>query len=69
MGRETKFFKGSGQLGSSQAGLPLVPRVGHQQTEDTIIRCNQWLSPVKTTLKVPPADRNRSLVANTNMCG
>jgi hypothetical protein len=27
VGRETEFFKGSGQPGSSQAGLPLVPRV------------------------------------------
>jgi hypothetical protein len=31
--------------------------------------CNQWLSLAKIPLKVPPAGRNRSLVACTSRCG
>jgi hypothetical protein len=49
--------------------LPTHAVVGHQRTESTNIGCNQWLSLAKITLKVPLAGRNRSLVANTNMCG
>jgi hypothetical protein len=29
----------------------------------------QWLSLAKIALKVPPVDKNRSLVANTSRCG
>ena len=37
--------------------------------KSTSIGCNQWLSLTKIALKVPHVDRNRSLVARTNMCG
>jgi hypothetical protein len=49
--------------------LPTPDGVGHQRTESTNIGCNQWLSLAKIALKVPIAGRNRSLVANTIMCG
>ena len=49
--------------------LPTPVGVGHQWTESTSIGCNQWLSLAKIALKVPPAGRNRSLVASTNRCG
>jgi len=39
------------------------------EPESTITGCNQWLALAKIALKVPHAGRNRSLVANTNMCG
>jgi len=37
--------------------------------ESISIGCNQWLSLAKIALKVPPAGRNRSLVALTSNCG
>jgi hypothetical protein len=46
-------------LQGTSVGVGLPQPIGH----------NQWLSLVKITLKVPPVDRNRSMVANTNMCG
>ena len=49
--------------------LPTPAGAGHQWTENTINGCNQWLSLAKIALKVPPACRNRSLAAITNMCG
>jgi hypothetical protein len=49
--------------------LPTHAGAGHQRTESTNTGCNQWLSLAKIALKVPLASRNRSLVANTNMCG
>ena len=33
------------------------------------ISCNQWFSLAKPILKVTPADRNRTLMANTSKCG
>ena len=48
---------------------PTLIGMGHQWTENTNIGCNQRLSLAKLALKVPPIDRNRSLVACTNMCG
>ena len=49
--------------------LSTLASVGHQWTERTNTRCNQWLALAKIALKVLPAGRNRSLVANTNRCG
>jgi hypothetical protein len=49
--------------------LPTLVGVGHQRMESTSTACNQWLSLAKTTLKVPLAGTNRSLVAITNRCG
>ena len=48
---------------------PTQAGAGHQQTVGTSIGCNQWLSLAKSTLKVAPAGRNRSLVAYTSKCG
>jgi hypothetical protein len=49
--------------------LPTPAGAGHQWTESTNIGCNQWLLLAKIALKVPPAGRNCSLVANTSRCG
>ena len=49
--------------------LPTPAGVGHQWKKSTRTGCNQWLSLVKITLKVPHAGRNRSVVANTSRCG
>jgi hypothetical protein len=49
--------------------LPTPDGAGRQWTEGTSIGCNQWLSLAKIALKVPRADRNRSLVARTSRCG
>jgi hypothetical protein len=49
--------------------LPTPAGVGHHRTESTNIGCNQWLSLAKIALKMPLADRNRSLVASTSRCG
>ena len=48
---------------------PTLTGVGHQWTVSTSTGCNQWLSLVKSTLKVLPAGRNLSLAACTNKCG
>ena len=48
---------------------PTLTGVSHQWTESTNIGCNQWLPLAKIALKVPHADRNRSLVARTSMHG
>jgi hypothetical protein len=47
--------------------LPTPVGAGHQGTESTSTGCNQWLSLANIALKVPPAGRNRSLVAKR--CG
>jgi len=49
--------------------LPTHVGAGHQRTESTNTSCNQWLSLAKIALKIPLADRTRSLVANTSRCG
>ena len=42
---------------------------GYHWMESTNTGCNQWLSLTKIALKVPLDVRNRSLMANTSMCG
>ena len=54
---------------SSTYSPPTLIDVGHQWTERSSIICYHGLSLAKTSRKLPPVDRNRSLVARTNMCG
>ena len=61
------------QVGQRKQLSPILNQpltgVGHQWTVSTSTGCNQWLSLVKSTLKVLPAGRNLSLAACTNKCG
>ena len=74
VGRDLKSVGGRGKEKEPTQRLednssPTLTGVGHQWTMSTNTGCNQWFSLAEPIPKAAHAGRNRSLVANTNMCG